>query len=103
MLTVCADKRMDIMFAIDSSDSIEDPDYLRQAEFFNKLAENFHVSPEMTRVGSLLFSDQIQEMFNVVDFEDIEGVKKGLSKLSMTAGSARVDLALKHILTKSFR
>lgn len=94
---------MDVVFAIDSSDNIEDPDYIRQAEFFNKLAENFDVSPDTTRVGSLLFSDQIQEMFNVVDYESIEGVRKGMSSLGLTAGSARVDLALGHILTKSFR
>ena len=101
--TVCVEKRMDVVFAIDSSDNINDVDYIRQAEFFNKLAESFDVSSETTRVGSLLFSDQIQEMFNVVDYESIEGVKKGMSDLGMTAGGSRVDLALGHILTKSFR
>lgn len=103
LFTVCKDNLMDVVFAIDSSDNIKDPDYVRQAEFFEKLAGSFDISPDRTRVGSLLFSDQIQEMFNVVDYETIEGVKKGLSKLGMTAGSARVDLALRHILTKSFR
>lgn len=102
-LRVCAGRRTDVVFAIDSSDNIADEDYIKQADFFNRIAEALDISPESTRVGSFLYSDQIQEMFNVVDYESLEGVKKGLSKLGMTAGGSRVDLALRHMLTKSFR
>jgi hypothetical protein len=50
-----------------------------------------------------MYSDQIQEMFNVDEYDTLAGVQKGLSKLGMTAGGNRVDLALKQMLTKSFR
>lgn len=49
------------------------------------------------------YSDQIQDMFDVTEYETLAGVMKGMKKLGMTAGGNRVDLALRHMLTKSFR
>jgi len=94
---------MDIVFAIDSSENIADSDLELQAAFFKKLAAAMDVQPEGTRVGALQYSDQIQEMFDLVEYDTLDGVQKGLQALGMTAGGTRVDLALRHILTRSFR
>ena len=101
--SVCADRRTDVIFALDSSDNLGDSDYLKQSEFVKKVVQTFDISPNRTRVGSILYSDQIEKMFNLDDYKSVQGVRVGLEKLGMTAGNNRVDLAMKHILTKGFR
>ena len=102
-LLVCADRRTDVIFALDSSDNIKDSDYVLQAEFVQDVVRSLDISPNKTRVGSILYSDQIENMFNLDDNQTVQGVIVGLEKLGMTAGGNRVDLAMKHILTKGFR
>ncbi|WAR02587.1 CO6A5-like protein [Mya arenaria] len=82
---------MDVVFAIDSSENIADKDYIRQAEFFTKIAEAFSIHPEKTRVGSLLYSDQIQEMFEVVDYDSRSYTRPGASQVGivLTGSPAR--------------
>lgn len=55
IFTVCSGKRTDVVFAIDSSDNVNDEDYLKQAEFFKNVARNFDISPAVTRIGSFLY------------------------------------------------
>lgn len=100
---VCADRKTDVIFALDSSDSVGDVDYVKQADFVKDIVRTFDISPNKTRVGSILYSDQIEQMFNLEDHTSVHSVRKALDKLGMTAGSNRVDLAMKHILTKGFR
>ena len=102
-ISVCAGRRTDVVFALDSSDNIEDSDYLKQADFVGDIVQTLDISPNKTRVGSILYSEQIEKMFNLDDFDTVQGVRVGLERLGMTAGGSRVDLAMKHILTKSFR
>ena len=101
--TVCADRKTDVIFALDSSDNLGDSDYMKQSEFVKEVVQTFDISPNTTRVGSILYSDQIENMFSLNDYKSVQGVRVGLEKLGMTAGNNRVDLAMKHILTKGFR
>ncbi|KAL3858157.1 hypothetical protein ACJMK2_012763 [Sinanodonta woodiana] len=99
----CRGKALDIVFALDSSDNIIDEDLEQQAMFFRSLVDQFDVTSGNVRFGSFMYSDQIQKMFDLNEYENAETIKDALMKLGTTAGSSRVSHALTHVLTKSFR
>ncbi|XP_061189713.1 collagen alpha-3(VI) chain-like isoform X2 [Saccostrea echinata] len=100
---VCKDGVSDVIFAFDSTTTISDADLDNQMSFAKEIVNTLNVQANGTRIGAILYSDQVVNALDLNDLYDRDDVIATLDKTKRTAGSNRLDLAFKHIRTKSFR
>lgn len=103
LFSVCSDRQTDLVFAFDSSTNVRTNEFYQQVDFAKQIIELLSISPRTTRVAAFLYSDQIQRIFELNDFDDAESMKAALNKVSKSAGGSRMSEALRYIRTKSFR
>ena len=80
---------MDLCFIIDSSGSIRDnnpPDgqldnWQLQLDFLSRLVDLFIIGPDATRVGAVVFSEEVKFAFSLDSFTDAQSVKQAINKL----------------------
>ncbi len=89
---------MDLCFIVDSSGSIRDnnpadgsfDNWRLQLDFLAQLVDLFTIAPDATRVGAVVFSEQVNLMFALNTYEDAESVKNailGLAYLGQTTNT----------------
>lgn len=100
---VCENGVSDVIFALDSTTSVSDEDFENQMTFAKEIVNTLNVQKNGTRVGAVLYSDQVVNALDMNDLYDRNDVIATLEKTKRTAGNNRLDLAIKHIRTKSFR
>lgn len=100
---MCKDGVSDVIFAFDSSTSVSNEDLENQMTFAKEIVNTLNVQENGTRVGAILYSDQVVNALDMNDLYDRNDVIATLEKTKRTAGSKRLDIAMKHIRTKSFR
>lgn len=100
---MCKDGVSDVIFALDSTTSVSDADIENQLSFAKEIVNSLNVQENGTRVGAILYSDQVVNALDMNDLYDRNDVIATLEKTKRTAGSNRLDVAIKHIRTKSFR
>ena len=92
------DAQVDLCFIIDSSGSIRDnnppggqPDnWELQLDFLARLVDLFTIGPTATRVGAVVFSEQVNLAFSLDRYSDAESVEnaiKGLGYLGQTTNT----------------
>ncbi|XP_060066993.1 cartilage matrix protein-like [Ylistrum balloti] len=101
--SVCSDRQTDIVFAFDSSNNVRTNEFYQQVDFAKKMIELMSISAETTRVASFLYSDQIQRIFELDDFDNADSMKESLNKVSKSAGRSRMSEAIRYVRTKTFR
>ena len=80
---------MDLCFIIDSSGSIRDnnppggqPDnWELQLEFLSRLIDLFTIGPDATKIGAVIFSEQVNLAFSLDTYTDAQSVKEALLRL----------------------
>lgn len=82
---------------------MSDEDFANQMTFAKEIVKTLNVQENGTRVGAVLYSDQVVNALDMNDMYDRSDVIATLEKTKRTAGNNRLDLAIKHIRTKSFR
>lgn len=82
---------------------MSDEDFENQMTFAKEIVNTLNVQKNGTRVGAVLYSDQVVNALDMNDLYDRNDVIATLEKTKRTAGNNRLDLAIKHIRTKSFR
>lgn len=82
---------------------MSDEDFENQMTFAKEIVNTLNVQKNGTRVGAVLYSDQVVNALDMNDMYDRNDVIATLEKTKRTAGNNRLDLAIKHIRTKSFR
>lgn len=82
---------------------MSDEDFENQMTFAKEIVNTLNVQKNGTRVGAVLYSDQVVNALDMNDLYDRNDVIATLEKTNRTAGNNRLDLAIKHIRTKSFR
>lgn len=82
---------------------MSDEDFENQMTFAKEIVNTLNVQKNGTRVGAVLYSDQVVNALDMNDMYDRNDVNATLEKTKRTAGNNRLDLVIKHIRTKSFR
>ena len=97
----------DVVFILDSSNSIWPPNFTKQLGFVQKLVQKFDIGPgaTQTRVGLLTFGHQVWKKFDLKDkmseFELLQAVKAiehGRGRTTKTADA--IDFAVQHMFTE---
>ena len=81
---------MDLCFIIDSSESIRDnnppggvPDnWELQLEFLSRLVDVFTIGTDATRVGAVVFSEQVSLAFSLDTYTDAQSIKDAIMNLA---------------------
>ncbi|XP_046582977.1 cartilage matrix protein-like isoform X2 [Haliotis rubra] len=100
---LCLNKKADIVFALDSSNQISTQDFWNQIRFVREFAKNLDIGPNKTRVGLIVYTDQVLEGFELNTYQDVHDVTTGLLAVERSAGGTRIGEAVRYIRTKSFR
>ena len=105
----CEDQ-VDLCFIIDSSGSIKDanPDdgsydnWELQLEFIADLVDLFKIAPNATRVGAVVFSENVNLEFSLDTYTDAESVKDAIRKISHLNGRTNTPEAFKKTMKDCF-
>ena len=92
------DVQVDLCFIIDSSGSIKDnnppggqPDnWELQLEFLSRLVDLFTIGPDATKVGAVVFSEDVRLVFSLDTYTDAQSIKDailGLAYLGQTTNT----------------
>ena len=87
--TSMCDNPVDLCFIVDSSGSIRDnnpvdgsyDNWNLQLVFITDLVELFDISPDTTRVGLVVFSDDVQLVFSLDTYTDAESLKAAIRNI----------------------
>ncbi len=100
-LVVCVEQPRDLFLVVDDSASIGYTDIKKVRSFLSQLVSAVHVSPDMTRVGFLQFSDEknTKIRFNLDNKFDAETVRQKFVNMKYHGGRKTLtDLALKMVV-----
>lgn len=64
---------------------------------------NFVIGQNRSRIGAILYSDQVQQLIDLPQYETREELSFALDRVEKSAGGTRMDEAIRYIRTKSFR
>ena len=94
------DVQVDLCFIVDSSGSIRDnnppggqPDnWQLQLEFLSRLVDLFTIGPDATKVGAVVFSENVRLVFSLDTYTDAQSIKDailGLAYLGQTTNTPK--------------
>ncbi|ELT91748.1 hypothetical protein CAPTEDRAFT_112968, partial [Capitella teleta] len=101
----CGDTPADIVFILDSSNSIWTPNYRRQVEFISDVVDEFQISEDQMKVGIVTFSHRARLAFSLEQSRSKEAVNEALGNLEQDGGlvtytSKAIELMRKQCFTK---
>ncbi|CAG5120468.1 unnamed protein product, partial [Candidula unifasciata] len=70
--------KADIIFVIDSSDSITDHHYIKALSFLAQLVDDFQFGDEDVLFGMVIYSWSVQKIFDLNTFNNTEDIKKAI-------------------------
>ena len=77
MFAAC-DKKIDLVFAIDASGSIEEPDFQRILNFVRDLVSQLEVDSRKARVGFVVYSDNPKLIFHLDAHDTIQAMSRDI-------------------------
>ena len=84
---------------MDSSGSIGKPDYKREKQFVKDLTNVFQISPNATRVSTIIYSDYPKLIFDFDTYSDKQSINTAHDNLEYLGNKTRIDKALNLTLT----
>lgn len=79
---------------MDSSGSIGKADYKREKQFVKDLTAVFQVSPNATRVSTIIYSDFPKLIFDFDTYSDKQSISAAVDNLEFLGNRTRIDKAL---------
>ncbi|XP_059177162.1 matrilin-3-like, partial [Physella acuta] len=96
-LDECLAQPMDLSFVIDSSNSINRPNFTEALWFVQNIIDNFNIGPDKVRVSTITYGSDVHPS-NRIDFtsyKDKDSLKAAISLIERGEGlSTRTDLGI---------
>ncbi|XP_078325468.1 transmembrane cell adhesion receptor mua-3-like isoform X3 [Crassostrea virginica] len=99
----CGSATADIVFILDSSGSVSEPDFIRAKNFFKTMVNGFNIGSDKVRMGSVTFSTVVHDTFEFNEFTSRYSLKNRIDRIPYDSGGTNTHLALKYALETSFR
>ncbi|XP_059146144.1 matrilin-2-like [Physella acuta] len=87
----------DIIFAMDASGSIGLDNYNIQLEYASRLVSQFNISKEAAQFGAVVFSTDVQELFDLNKYNNLKSIQQALLAAPYPGETTMLNLALEHI------
>lgn len=88
------DFKADVLFVVDSSQSVSKEKFLRELDFVKAFARTLDISPDKSRVGVVTFGNTPTLSIRFEQYANIQSFSKGVDVVPYIAGSKRLDKAL---------
>ncbi|XP_005094885.1 cartilage matrix protein [Aplysia californica] len=92
----CLRNNVDVIFLMDTSNSIWKPDFQRQIKFIEKVTSRFFLGPTEMRVGVVTYSDTPMTLLALNELQTHQHIRRKLGKASYITGKTNTALALNH-------
>lgn len=84
---ICANSVLDLIFVLDSSASIWEPDFYRQITFVENIVKQFEIGPTYTQVGAVTFGQTYWHKFHLNTYTDKKSLLAAIKRIRYRAGS----------------
>lgn len=100
----CGNEPADVVFMLDSSNSIWGPDFRRQLRFVEDVVSMFQIGENATRVGLVTYNDHVDMQFNLKRYYEKDQLLYAIRNVNEGHGyTTATDLALKYARTVLFQ
>ncbi|RUS70240.1 hypothetical protein EGW08_022000 [Elysia chlorotica] len=101
-LSVCQDRAVDIVFVVDSSNSVGLDNFRKMKTFLISLVESLDIGPSSSRVGIIVFSDDATMVIRLEDTTNEAVLKSDILNIQYTGGGTNTAAALKLLSSTAF-
>ncbi|KAK3591356.1 hypothetical protein CHS0354_040317 [Potamilus streckersoni] len=98
----CGTLPADIVFLLDSSDSVGTTNFQKMRDFVTKFTESFPIGPNAVQIGVVTFSTTPTNVFNLNTYQNKTAMLNAINKIPYDSGGTRTDLALQYVTRNSF-
>lgn len=88
-------RKVDLVFAMDSSGSMGRTEYIQQKRFVQHLTRKFNISPRGTHAGVIVYSDKASIKIGLNEKNTWIEHARAVSRIPHEKGNTRIDLALR--------
>ncbi|NXM30369.1 MATN2 protein, partial [Oxyruncus cristatus] len=98
----CNNKRMDLVFIIDSSRSVQHYDFEKVKEFILTILQFLDISPDATRVGLIQYGSTVKQEFSLKTFRRKQDIERAVKRMMHLATGTMTGLALQYAVNIAF-
>ncbi|NXA33657.1 MATN2 protein, partial [Eudromia elegans] len=98
----CNNKRLDLVFIIDSSRSVRPYDFEKVKEFILTILQFLDVSPDATRVGLIQYGSTVKHEFSLKTFRRKQDIERAVKRMMHLATGTMTGLAIQYALNIAF-
>ncbi|NXX78748.1 MATN2 protein, partial [Urocolius indicus] len=100
--STCNDKRLDLVFIIDSSRSVRPYDFEKVKEFILTILQFLDISPEATRVGLIQYGSTVKHEFSLKTFRRKQDMERAVKRMMHLSTGTMTGLALQYAVNIAF-
>ncbi|XP_060073208.1 collagen alpha-1(XII) chain-like [Ylistrum balloti] len=98
------DEAADVVFVLDTSSSIWNPDFQKQLEFVDSVVSQFNIGPDGTHVGVMTFARSYYVKFYLNRYENVDDIRAAIKKIRHRRGSmTNTGPAIKFMSSRMFK
>ncbi|XP_013923800.1 PREDICTED: matrilin-2 [Thamnophis sirtalis] len=98
----CSNKRLDLVFIIDSSRSVRPYDFEKVKEFILTILQFLDISPDNTRVGLIQYASTVKNEFSLKTFKKKQDVERAVKRMMYLATGTMTGLAIQYAMNIAF-
>ncbi|XP_007437135.1 matrilin-2 [Python bivittatus] len=99
---VCSNKRLDLVFIIDSSRSVRPYDFEKVKEFILTILHFLDISPDNTRVGLIQYASTVKNEFSLKTFKKKQDIERAVKRMMYLATGTMTGLAIQYAMNIAF-
>ncbi|XP_063155604.1 matrilin-2 [Candoia aspera] len=99
---VCSNKRLDLVFIIDSSRSVRPYDFEKVKEFILTILQFLDIRPDNTRVGLIQYASTVKNEFSLKTFKKKQDVARAVRRMMYLATGTMTGLAIQYAMNIAF-
>ncbi|NXF83558.1 MATN2 protein, partial [Sclerurus mexicanus] len=98
----CNNKRLDLVFIIDSSRSVRHYDFEKVKEFILTILQFLDISPDGTRVGLIQYGSTVKQEFSLKTFRRKQDIERAVKRMMHLSTGTMTGLALQYAVNIAF-
>ncbi|NXI74635.1 MATN4 protein, partial [Anseranas semipalmata] len=98
----CNNKRLDLVFIIDSSRSVRPYDFEKVKEFILTILQFLDISPDATRVGLIQYGSTVKHEFSLKTFRRKQEIERAVKRMMHLATGTMTGLAIQYAVNIAF-
>ncbi|NXC49579.1 MATN4 protein, partial [Penelope pileata] len=98
----CNEKRLDLVFIIDSSRSVRPYDFEKVKEFILTILQFLDISPDATRVGLIQYGSTVKHEFSLKTFRRKQEIERAVKRMMHLATGTMTGLAIQYAVNIAF-